>query len=209
MTTNHQNIDSDGALKLPDPLPKILHLGCGRAKHREAFGIDTSSSSKADLLWDLDRRPWPLPDDAFDRIYAVNVLEHLDDVIGTMEEIHRVGRPGSEVRILVPFPSGHHTWTDPTHKRAFMSRSFQYFTSEFAALHFSYSQARFEVVETTYDRQGDWDADEGFMWAYRPKWIDRFFLRLANRHKDLYERRFLYWYPVRNVYFRLRVEKVD
>lgn len=192
---------------LPDPLPEILHLGCGRAKHRDALGVDTAESSKADLLWDLDRRPWPLPDDAFARVYAINVLEHLEDVVGTMEEIHRVARAGAEVRIMVPFPSGHHTWTDPTHKRAFMSRSFQYFTPAFADRHFAYSAARFEPLEVTYDRQGAWDADEGWLWAYHPKWYDRLFLALANRYKDLYERRFCYWYPVRNVYFRLRVVK--
>lgn len=194
-------------VRLPDPLPEILHLGCGRAKHRRALGIDTSPSSKADLLWNLDQRPWPLPDDAFERVYAINVLEHLDDVVATMEEIHRVSRPGAEVRIMVPFPSGHHAWTDPTHKRAFMSRSFQYFTSAFADRHFAYSDARFELLEATYDRQGAWDDDEGFLWVYRPKWYDRLFLGLANRYKDLYERRFLYWYPVRNIYYRLQVSK--
>lgn len=191
----------------PDPLPAVLHLGCGGVKHPGALGVDRAAGPSVDLAWDLDRRPWPLPDDAFSRVYAFNVLEHLDDVVATMEEVHRISRPGAEVRILSPAPSGHHLWTDPTHRRAFLSRSFQYFTDEFASRHFSYSAARFEVLEVTYDPLGPWEADEGWIWRYRPPWWDRLLLRMVNAHKDLYERRFLYWYPVRNVYFRLRVTK--
>lgn len=192
---------------LPEPLPEVLHLGCGRVKHPRALGVDATADSAADLVWDLDRRPWPLPADAFAKIYLVNVLEHLDDVVATMEEVHRVARPGARVVILAPFASSYHLWTDPTHKRAFMARSFQYFTPEFADRHFAYSPARFRELEVTFDRHLPWERDEAWIWQYRPKWWERPILRFINRHKMLYEQRFLYWYPVRNVYFRLEVVK--
>jgi len=190
---------------LPEPLPEILHLGCGQAKYPaklgRALGVDAEAASAADLVWDLNRLPWPLPSHAFSKIYLVNVLEHLDDVIGIMEEVYRVGRQDAEVVILAPFASSHHLWTDPTHKRAFTARSFQYFTKAYAERTFHYSDARFEQLEVTYERYEDW------MWVYRPRWYDRMFLALANRYKDRYERRFMYWYQVRNIYFRLRVLK--
>jgi SAM-dependent methyltransferase len=118
-----------------------------------------------------------------------------------MEEVHRVCRPGAEVVILAPSASGHHLWTDPTHRRAFLSRSFQYFESRFADRHFAYTPARFDLLEATYEKYEDW------IWVYHPKWWDRLLLDWVNRHKDVYERRFLYWYQTRNLYFRLRAVK--
>ena len=182
-------------------LPDTLHLGCGKKKYPGSFGVDLGEATAADLNWDLDRRPWPLPDGAFGKVYLVNVLEHLEDVVATMEEVHRVCRPGAEVVILAPFASSHHLWTDPTHRRAFLSRSFQYFSDRFADEQFGYTRARFDLLEVTYEKYEDW------MWVYRPKWYDRLLLGFANRHKDLFERRFLYWYQIRNIYFRLRVVK--
>lgn len=188
-------------MSLPDPLPATLHLGCGKRKYPGSFGVDLGQDTAADLTWDLDRRPWPLPDGAFGKVYLVNVLEHLEDVLATMEEVYRVSRPGAEVVILAPFASSHHLWTDPTHVRAFLSRSFQYFSDRFADEQFSYTRARFDLLEATYEKYEDW------MWVYRPKWYDRILLGLANRHKDVFERRFLYWYQIRNIYFRLRAVK--
>jgi SAM-dependent methyltransferase len=185
-------------------LPDVLHLGCGRRKYplAPALGVDASPNAGVDVVWDLDCRPWPLPDGAFGKVYLVNVLEHLEDVVATMEEVHRVCRPDAEVVVLAPFASSHHLWTDPTHRRGFTSRSFQYFSGGFADEHFSYTPVRFEILEATYEKYEDW------IWAYRPRWYDRFLLRLANRYKDVYERRFLYWYQIRNLYVRLRAVKV-
>jgi SAM-dependent methyltransferase len=190
-------------IKLPHPLPDVLHLGCGRQKYplAPALGVDAVPEPGVDVVWDLDRRPWPLPDGSFGKVYLVNVLEHLADVIGTMEEVHRVCRPGAEVVILAPAASSHHLWTDPTHRRAFLSRSFQYLDPRFADTHFSYTPVRFELLEATYDKYEDW------IWVYRPKWLDRLLLGWVNRHQDLYERRFLYWYQIRNLYVRLRAVK--
>src|SRR5688500_4162690 len=186
-------------VELPENLPEVLHLGCGKNKYPGALGVDKVKTSAVDLAWDLNRIPWPLPANAFSKVYIIDVLEHLDDVIATMDEVYRVCQPKAEVVIIAPFVSSHHLWTDPTHKRGFTSRSFKYFTEEFASAHFEYSKSRFRVLEAEYDKYEDW------IWIYRPKWFDRQLLRLVNKHKVLYERRFMYWYPVQNIYFRLQV----
>ncbi len=152
--------------------------------------MDLAAESDADLVWDLDQRPWPLPADRFDRIIVVDVLEHVDDVIGVMEEIYRVGTKGARVHIQAPFAASHFLWTDPTHRRAFTSRSFKYFSDAFSKTHFHYTQARFSVVECEY-------------LVTNAKWFDRVLLRLANRWKYRYERRFMYWYPAENIRFEL------
>lgn len=170
---------------------RVLHLGCGRQKEAGAYGVDMAADSAADLIWDLDQRPWPLPDERFDRVVLTDVLEHVDNVIGVMEEIYRVTTPGAAVHVQAPFASSHHIWTDPTHRRGFTSRSFKYFDESFSREHFQYTEARFDVVSCEYT-------------IINPKWFDRLLLRLANRWKFRYERRFMYWYPAENIRFELR-----
>jgi ubiquinone/menaquinone biosynthesis C-methylase UbiE len=43
-----------------------------------------------------------------------------------MEEIWRVGKNKGIVEITAPFPSSKFLYTDPTHKRAFVSKSFDF-----------------------------------------------------------------------------------
>src|SRR5690606_13112739 len=73
---------------------------------------------------------WPLPSDQFTEVLAHDVIEHLDDVVATMEEIHRVSRDGAVVRITLPHFSSSNAFTDPTHRHYFGWYSFHYFTGE-------------------------------------------------------------------------------
>jgi hypothetical protein len=43
---------------------------------------------RADVLAELDSFPYPFRDSSFDALQAVHVIEHLSDVIRTMEEFH-------------------------------------------------------------------------------------------------------------------------
>src|SRR5438132_6496197 len=81
---------------------KLLDVGCGIHKQPGAIGIDRNPASRADVLADLDRFPYPFGDSSFDRLTAVHVIEHVEDVIRTMEEFHRLVRPGGTVRIETP-----------------------------------------------------------------------------------------------------------
>ena len=47
-------------------------------------------------------RPWPLPDGQFHEVFANDVIEHLENAVGTMEGIHRVCVPNAAVRVTVP-----------------------------------------------------------------------------------------------------------
>jgi hypothetical protein len=105
----------------------VLDVGCGRAKTPGALGIDARASSAADVVHDLDVRPWPPPASAFDRIVCRHVLEHVADPIGFMEEIHRVGRAGASVELVTPHFSSRFSYTDPTHRRHLSLSSFDFF----------------------------------------------------------------------------------
>ena len=73
---------------------RILDVGCGINKLPGAIGIDRNASTRADVLCDLDRLPYPFRDASFDKLHASHVIEHVSDVIKTMEEFHRLLRPG-------------------------------------------------------------------------------------------------------------------
>jgi len=175
---------------------KVLELGCGPKKlWPHSVAIDINPRSKADVIHDLNVFPYPLADNEFDMVIAEHVIEHLDDVIKVMEEIHRVCKPGAIVYIEVPHFSSHHFFTDPTHKHAFSSRSFEYFIPAPGGLYmFHYSKCDFgrRKVEL---------AGDGRSWWRR--WINRF----ANRHKYGFERDLAFWFPREHINFELEVLK--
>lgn len=175
---------------------KILDLGCGVDKTEGAVGVDINLASSADIIHDLNTFPYPMPDNEFDLVICNDVMEHVGDVIRTMEEIHRVAKNGALVRIRSPFASSKYLWLDPTHRRGFMSGSFDYFVEGTGLCARAYSKARFQKVKVEYEEV-----------TYRNHFWDKLLLKLANRFKDYYETRFMFIYPIENIYFTLKVVK--
>jgi SAM-dependent methyltransferase len=110
--------------------PKKLHLGCGRAKRRGYINVDSCEAVKPDVVWDLNNFPYPFDDNTFEEILAYSILEHLDDVVAAMEEIHRIAKPGAMVDITVPYWDSYGFATDPTHKHMFTEHTFDFFTGK-------------------------------------------------------------------------------
>lgn len=109
---------------------KILDIGCGSLKTDGAVGLDILKLNGVDIVHDLNVFPYPIETDQFDKIYCLHVLEHVDDLIGTMKELYRIIKPGGSIYIRVPHASCCTTaWADPTHKRFFVHRSFEHFDS--------------------------------------------------------------------------------
>jgi hypothetical protein len=90
-----------------------------------------------------------------------------------------------------------HFYTDPTHKRALTSRSFDYFCPDRPLYRYGYTKAAFELVECEYDRGAR---------GHRTG-IARRLTAWANKHKDKYEERYAFWYPMLQVDFTLRAIK--
>ena len=109
--------------------PRILDVGCGIRKYPGSIGIDFNSASAADVICDLDRFPYPFADRTFDHLRAIHVIEHVTDVVRTMEEFHRLVRPGGRIRIETPHYTDYSSFCDPTHKHHLNSFSFRYYTA--------------------------------------------------------------------------------
>jgi SAM-dependent methyltransferase len=181
---------------VPGASHAVLDLGCGLRKRPGAIGIDVNPRSQADVVHDLNRFPYPFPRNYFDEIFCDNVIEHLDDVVKVMEELHHIAKPSALVTVIVPFFPNRYANTDPTHKHFFGLHSFDYFFEGTSNADFLYSKARFELVSVEFEK--------GLKQAY---WFDRVITSFANARKELYENRFSNIFPMRNLTFELRVKK--
>lgn len=175
---------------------KKLDIGCGFNKRKDALGIDKNPQAPADIHHDLNVFPYPLENDTFDDIQMINVLEHLQDIVSVMEEIYRVARHGARLYISVPHFSGVDHFTDPTHLRSFSSKSFDYFVPGTELFEYKYSKtAQFKKVFCYIGGE-----------TAKPFWKNPL-LYWLNKNKDLYERRFAFFYPQMTIYFILEVIK--
>lgn len=124
---------------------RILDVGCGRNKHPASIGIDRNPGSRADVLCDLDRFPYPFRDSSFDALRAVHVIEHVADVIGSMEEFHRLVRPGGRIHLVTPHYTDFSSFCDPTHRWHLNSFSFRCFGEDHGGFGF-YTRARLREI---------------------------------------------------------------
>ncbi len=121
--------------------PRILDVGCGRNKRAGAIGVDRNPNTRADILCDLDRFPYPFRDNSFDELHAIHVIEHVADVVRAMEEFHRLVRPGGRIHLATPHYTDFSSFCDPTHRWHLNSFSFRYFGEDHAGYDY-YSPVR-------------------------------------------------------------------
>jgi len=108
---------------------KKLNLGFGKDIKKGYINLDFMKQPGVDIVHNLNKFPWPFKDNEFDEVYASHVLEHVDDLIKTMEELHRICKSGAKIIIRVPHFSCGVSYRDPTHKRLFSYFTFDYFTN--------------------------------------------------------------------------------
>jgi SAM-dependent methyltransferase len=181
--------DLSGSLEPRD----ILHLGSGKKYDPIAVNLDVIAATKPDIVHDLNRRPWPLSSNRFSQVWAYDVIEHLDDVVASMEEIHRVCRHGAVVKITLPHFSCCNAFTDITHRHYFSVRSFDYFTGD-NELGF-YTDRRFRKAHAEI--------------LFLPSLVNKVIWRLARRCPTKYERRWAWMFPAWFLYFELIVTKPE
>ncbi len=174
----------------------ILDVGCGTSKRPGAIGIDVNPRCGADVIHDLNAFPYPFPDDSFDEIYADNVVEHLDDVVRVMEELHRIARPGALVKVIVPYFRSRWAFIDPTHRHFFTVDSFAYFDpGNPVRERYRYSDAAFQVEGVVFNETI----------PMRP--LKRLIKRFADRQPQRYEYRLAHHCPLDDLSFYLRAVK--
>ncbi len=132
---------------LPSAALPVLDVGCGINKYPGAIGLDRNPNTAADVIADLDRFPFPFEDSSFREVRAIHVIEHVADVIRTMEEFWRLLAPGGRAFIVTPHYTDFSSFCDPTHRWHLNSYSLRYFGEDNAGYGY-YSAARFREIST-------------------------------------------------------------
>lgn len=125
---------------------RTLDVGCGDHKLRGATGVDMLKLPSVDVVHDLGVFPWPFANNSFDLLFANHVMEHVDDVVKTLEEMHRILAPGGRVVIQVPYFRSVDAFTDPTHRHFFTSQSFEYVVEGELQERYRYSGALYKKL---------------------------------------------------------------
>lgn len=175
---------------------KILDLGCGKRKRNGSIGIDISKDTDADVIHDLNVFPYPFVDNEFDYVYADNVIEHLDDVVKVLEELHRITKDGATIKVIVPFFRSVYACIDPTHKHFFTVRSFDYFDPEkdFNLL-YKYSRCCLKVKKVLFDEN------------MKHRLFGKILTWLANKKSVFYETRVSMIFPLNTLTYYLQTLK--
>ena len=178
---------------------RVLNLGCGNVKNdfperhlaTEVIGVDMSPRSEADILHNLDEFPYPFESDTFDLVIMQDVIEHLEDVPGTMNEVYRISRHGALVRIRTPHYSSVYAYGDPTHKRFFSSYVLDGFDADQPNILYAEARFRFRRREILFSK------------FFRVTGM----AYLANRFRHRWEQLFAFIIRAENLYFELEVVK--
>ena len=105
----------------------ILNFGSGSDVAADEFGVDIIPNLGVSVICDFEHTYLPFRSASVDRIRTNHCLEHLDNIVGLMEEMHRILKPNGELDIVVPHFGAIGFWRDPTHKRPFTYCTFDYF----------------------------------------------------------------------------------
>lgn len=124
-----------------------LDVGCGDRKTPGAIGIDSVPLEGVDIVHNLTDYPWPVESGSCDEVYLLNILEHLPNPIGVMEEVHRVLKVGGKCYIEVVYWNHQHSVSDPQHVAFFNEVSWEFFTGQRKGY---YTTARFRMEHFEY-----------------------------------------------------------
>lgn len=130
-----------------------LNLGCGRNPMEGFVNLDRAALPGVDVVHDLEQFPLPFDDDTFDEIIGVDLIEHITDALGLMQELYRIAKPGARCVFALPYGSSDDAWEDPTHVRPYFLGSWMYFAQP------TYWRA-------DYGYRGDWDTEAIVLDAY-------------------------------------------
>lgn len=175
---------------------KVIDIGCGSRKLPGARGMDRVKDSEADIIHDIEKVPWPLPDSSYDLVFMNHSLEHVDDVLAVLGEVHRIAKKGARVVIQVPHFRASDAYVDPTHRHFFTSHSLDYFLEGTLLSDYHYVPFRFKKL-------GFW-----YGWPHPSKNpIRQFVKNLSHKYPDFYDQYLSLILPVECVTWELEVVK--
>lgn len=182
-----------------------LNLGCGLYKEEGYYGLDNNRTVNADIVADLNEPLSLLPDNSVAEVVSRHVLEHVQNFMGLMSELHRIVRSDGKLTLIVPHFSLPLGYSDPTHVRYFGLYTMCYF----AALDKQpferkvqayYSEIRFTILDVTIK----FTPPGGNRWLGKLKEI---LINCNTRFQETYERSLTWLVPAYEIHYILTPDK--
>lgn len=179
-----------------------LDLGCGPHARTGYFGVDLVERLGSDIVADLNQPLDQLPDNCCEAIYTRHALEHVQNLLPLMREIHRVCKPGARIEIVVPHFSNVYGYSDPTHVRFFALYSMYYFCSQedqpmTRTVPNFYSDVRFRVEQVRI---------QFYRYSFLDRTVGRLLEKLINlnlKTQDFFERRLAHLFHAAQITYLL------
>lgn len=111
----------------------MLDLGCGGARRPGFVGLDKRALPGVDIVHDLEKIPYPLPDSIVTTMVASHLVEHLKPwlMIEIFDEWWRIAKEDCQLAISMPYGYSEGFLQDPTHCNACNETTWQYFDPAF------------------------------------------------------------------------------
>ena len=131
-----------------------LNLGSGRDRRTECVNADIRADVGADWIVDISKLSYgevvqspidlvTIRPGMFSKIIAIDVLEHIPDLVAAMTNCRDLLEMGGEMHISVPYDLSLGAWQDPTHVRAFNENSWVYYCAW--AWYLGWTDSRFNM----------------------------------------------------------------
>ena len=157
--------------------PRILNVGSGPGSVAGYLNVDLIPLEGVDLVADLNKIPWPFKDDSFDIILCNHIIEHMENIVQTMEEMHRVGLHGSRVVIRTPYWANYESFCDPTHRWHLTWGSFDFFVGRVRNWR-GYTQKNFNLVSKRLTFAHPWRNPGYYIFKLNVRTYEKYFSHL-------------------------------
>ncbi len=171
-----------------------LNLGCGTDIKEGYLNVDYIDGIGVDQVADLNVFPWPWPDNTFEEINMMDIFEHLENPIGSLQEIYRISQNGALIKIKSPHFSSCDAWNDLTHKHPLGARVFTHFLVN---SHSTSAEVKRSMKFRLLKRE--------LRFGRPTRWLGFGFI--FSRIIRFYERNLYGIFPAENIYFELEVVK--
>ena len=129
--TAKRTIPRTQKIKQADPQgPLRVDLACGQRLEEGWVGVDIAPLPGVQIVHNLEEHPWPIASDSVDEVRCSHFVEHVHDLIGFMNDLHRIMKPGAQANIVTPYYTSVRAFQDPTHVRFISEHSYLYFNQE-------------------------------------------------------------------------------
>ena len=145
-----------------------LNLGSGRDRRTECVNADIRADVGADWIVDISKLSYgevvqspidlvTIRPGMFSKIIAIDVLEHIPDLVAAMTNCRDLLEMGGEMHISVPYDLSLGAWQDPTHVRAFNENSWVYYCAW--AWYLGWTGSRFNMERLEYKLSASTDLE--------------------------------------------------